>query len=416
MSHPKGPRARVLLSSVFGPFACDDEYGSRAINPAELYHNQVTREQGPFSLRMFHRSWGISLIQHNIPAPSTVLDFPTRDSFVAELQAGDYDIVGISSIIVNVGKVREMCRLTRQYSPHSRVIVGGHVAAIPGLESMIDADEIVKGEGIRWFREYLGVAPKAPIAHPAMKSSFDFRVMGLPASNGAGNPAATIIPSVGCPLGCNFCSTSAMFGGKGRFYSFYEDGDQLFEVMSGIEQGLGVRSFFVMDENFLLHRKRALRLLERMQEHGRAWALYVFSSANALRLYSDEQLVQLGISWVWLGLEGEHSAYKKLDGTDTRALVMRLQALGIRVHAVISESAPREHLVRRPAVRIIPLPNVVSPRCSDRFSGRSGEPGGLLEFRPSVCGHPPGAFPVGCTVFIQQFRPERIQAGGANVG
>ena len=42
----------------------------------ELYHNQVTREQGAFSLRMFHRSWGIMMIQENISAPCTVLDFP----------------------------------------------------------------------------------------------------------------------------------------------------------------------------------------------------------------------------------------------------------------------------------------------------------------------------------------------------
>ena len=55
-THPKGSRARVLLTSVFGPYAQDDEFGSRKINPMELYHNQVTREQGPFSLRMFHRS------------------------------------------------------------------------------------------------------------------------------------------------------------------------------------------------------------------------------------------------------------------------------------------------------------------------------------------------------------------------
>ena len=54
--HPKGTRARVLLSSVFGPYAQDDQFGSRAINPMELYHNQVTRAQGVFSLRMFHRS------------------------------------------------------------------------------------------------------------------------------------------------------------------------------------------------------------------------------------------------------------------------------------------------------------------------------------------------------------------------
>ena len=53
--HPKGSRARILLSSVFGPYAQDDEFGSRSINPMELYHNQVTRAQGSFSLRMFHR-------------------------------------------------------------------------------------------------------------------------------------------------------------------------------------------------------------------------------------------------------------------------------------------------------------------------------------------------------------------------
>src|SRR5512141_1373078 len=117
--HPKGSRARVLLSSVFKPFAQDDEFGSRSINPAELYHNQVTREQGPFSLRMFHRTWGLMLLQRNITAPCTVLDFPTRERFIRELTSHDYDIVGLTGIIVNVGKVKEMCRLVREHSPKS---------------------------------------------------------------------------------------------------------------------------------------------------------------------------------------------------------------------------------------------------------------------------------------------------------
>jgi hypothetical protein len=34
--HPKGNRARVLLSSVFGPYSQDDEFGGRSINPMEL--------------------------------------------------------------------------------------------------------------------------------------------------------------------------------------------------------------------------------------------------------------------------------------------------------------------------------------------------------------------------------------------
>src|SRR5664280_1526414 len=83
-THPAGSKARVLLSSVFGPYGQDDEYGSRRMNPMELYHNQVTRTQGAFSLRMFHRSWGIMMIQANISAPTTVLDFPTREVFERE--------------------------------------------------------------------------------------------------------------------------------------------------------------------------------------------------------------------------------------------------------------------------------------------------------------------------------------------
>ena len=117
MPHPSGIRARVLLTSVFGPYAQNDAFGSRAINPMELYHNQVTRAQGAFSLRMFHRSWGMKMIPENISAPTTVLDFPTREAFSRELTTKGYDTVGISSIIVNVGKVREMCRMVRALSP-----------------------------------------------------------------------------------------------------------------------------------------------------------------------------------------------------------------------------------------------------------------------------------------------------------
>lgn len=66
--HPKGTSARVLLASVFGPYARDDEFGSRSINPMELYHNQVTRVQGEFSPRMFHRSWGFMMILEHLSA------------------------------------------------------------------------------------------------------------------------------------------------------------------------------------------------------------------------------------------------------------------------------------------------------------------------------------------------------------
>ena len=322
-------RPRILLTSVFKPFAQDDEFGSRRINPAELYHNQVTRAQGPFSLRMFHRSWGLMLMQRNVSAPCTVLDFPTRERFVSELRRGRYDMVGISGIVVNVGKVAEMCRLAREHSPGSTVVVGGHVTSVPDLEQRLDADHIVRGEGVRWLRQYAGEDPEAPVRHPTIRSAFGFRLMGLPGAGGGSS--ATIIPSVGCPLGCNFCTTSAFFGGKGRMVRFLDTGREVFDAMCESEQALGVSSFFVMDENFLLYKRRALELLDLMKQHGKAWALYVFSSANAIRQYDIEQLVELGIEWIWLGLEGESAGYRKLQGADTLALTQALQAHGICV-------------------------------------------------------------------------------------
>jgi hypothetical protein len=329
--HPLGTHARVLLTSVFGPYGQDDEYGSRKINPMELYQNQVTRVQGGFSLRMFHRSFGLMMIQANIDSPCTMLDFPTLESFSEEISLKSYDIIGISGILPNVGKVRKMCELIRVHQPNAVIIIGGHITNKEGLDQLIDADLIVRGEGIRWFQRYLGQDDTVPIKHPMTISGFGARILGINLGARPGGTAAILIPSVGCPVGCNFCSTSALFGGKGNFINFFETGDELYAVMCEMEKKLKVRSFFVLDENFLLHKKRALRLLELMEANNKSWMLSVFSSARVLQSYTMDQLVRLGIGWVWMGLEGQECSYDKLKGVDTLTLVKLLQKNGIRV-------------------------------------------------------------------------------------
>lgn len=329
--HPLGSRARVLLTSVFGPYAQDDPYGSRAINPMELYHNQVTRVQHAFSLRTFNRSWGLMMIQANLHAPVTLLDFPSQERFLEEIQSRTYDIVGISSIQTNLLKVRRMCRLIRKHLPDAMILVGGHIANFPDLKRYCNCDYVVQADGVSWMREYLGEDSSKPIRHPQIAGNIGSRIMGVTLRNQPGDACATLIPSVGCPMGCNFCSTSAMFGGKGRSVEFYSTGEEIFEIMGQLENNLNIQAFFVMDENFLVNTKRSLRLLELMEQHGKAWSLYIFSSANVLRKYTMDQLVRLGVSWVWMGLEGKNSRYKKLAGADTVELVRQLQEHGVRV-------------------------------------------------------------------------------------
>jgi hypothetical protein len=329
--HHLGTKARVLLTSVFGPYAQDDEYGSSVINPMELYHNQVTRVQGVFSLRMFHRSFGLLMIKENIEGPCTLLDFPDLERFTLTIRSNHYDIIGISSIIPNVNKVKKMCELIRTCQPHATIVVGGHISNMEEIGDIIDADHIVRGDGIEWFRRYLGQDMTKPVKHPAVASAFGARILGQTLADKPGDTAAIVVPSVGCPMGCNFCSTSALFGGKGKFKNFFESGEELYDVMAGLEKKLKVNSFFILDENFLLHQKRALSLLEQMKKNKKSWALYVFSSAKVLRSYRMEQLVELGISWVWMGLEGKQSRYTKLEGIETRSLIEELQGHGIRV-------------------------------------------------------------------------------------
>ncbi len=132
-------------------------------------------------------------------------------------------------------------------------------------------------------------------------------------------------------MGCNFCTTSAFFGGKGKYLNFYDTGKELFEVMCEMEGKLEVKSFFMMDENFLLHKRRAMELLELMKAGHKAWSLYVFSSANAISQYTMRELVELGVSWIWMGLESPRSSYTKLKGADTLALTRELRRHGIKL-------------------------------------------------------------------------------------
>jgi radical SAM superfamily enzyme YgiQ (UPF0313 family) len=132
-------------------------------------------------------------------------------------------------------------------------------------------------------------------------------------------------------MGCNFCTTSSFFGGKGKFTNFFDSGRELFDVMCTAERNLNVSTFFMMDENFLLYKKRAIELLDHMKKNGKAWSMFVFSSANAIRQYTMRELVELGVTWVWMGLESPQSDFPKLNGTDTMALTRELKSHGIRV-------------------------------------------------------------------------------------
>jgi radical SAM superfamily enzyme YgiQ (UPF0313 family) len=316
---------KLLLSSVFGPFAVNDAYG-RKENKMELFHNQVTREQGVFSYRFNHHSFGLYLMAENVEVPTTVLDFPSLSEFRQEVRKG-YDFVGISFIVPNAAKAKKMAEVVREESPATKIVLGGHGVTIRDIENLIPHDFVCRGEGVRFLRRLLGEEVERPVRHPMLHSSFNRRVMGVPLPKMSG----VLLPGVGCPNKCRFCCTSHFFG---DYIPYLSTGREMFDVCRDYEEKLGITDFGVLDENFLKSRERALELLDCIEREKKLYTFGIFSSAETLRALGNlDILVRLGVQFIWIGVESKREAYEKNRGAEFHDLIRELRRRGISVMA-----------------------------------------------------------------------------------
>jgi len=316
---------KILFTSVFKPYGIDDQYG-RKENIMELFHNQVTREQGIFSLRHNHRSFNLYLLAENISIPGTVLDFPSVERFVKEIKKG-YDYIGISFITPNFNKTKKMAELIRKHAPKSKIILGGHGTQIPDLEKLIDCDHIVRGEGISWLRKFFDEPVDAPIKHPIVPSAENKKFMGIPMHDNG----VVLLPGVGCPNGCRFCSTTHLF--KFQYTPFYKTAKELFAIMQKAEKEHNCEDFSFIDENFLKSKQRALDLLELMKIHNKRYYFSIFSSAETIMDLGVKFLFELGVRFIWIGVESKKDSYEKSKGVDMKKLFAELRNHGISILA-----------------------------------------------------------------------------------
>jgi len=314
---------RILLTSIFKPCGVDDMYG-RKENIAELFHNQLTLAQGIFSIRQRFPSLGLHVIAANINAPTTILDWPTLNRFKKELEKG-YDWIGISFIQPNFNKARKMVEVIREISPKSRVILGGFGTAIDGIENYIDADEVCKGEGIRFMKNLLGEPQEFTFKHPIVGSRV-IRLMGVPLDM----YQAMLATGLGCTYGCEFCSTSHYF--KCVHIPFMRTGREIFNEMVRQETLSGAANFsLVGDENFLCDRERILELHKYMKESGKLYTISIaFASADLLNKYDPDMLAEMGDATYWIGAESKFRIFPKNKGIDMAALVKELNRWGIK--------------------------------------------------------------------------------------
>jgi radical SAM superfamily enzyme YgiQ (UPF0313 family) len=315
---------KVLLTTVCGPFGADTDDCSRHVMP-ELFHAQVTRAQGIFSLRSTYISYGLEYIAKNIKTPATVLQYPTMKQFKRELEKG-YDYVGISFVIATFGKLIKMSSLVKEVSPGSKIILGGYGTMLPECDQY--GDFVCRGEGVGFMRRLLGEAhnnePPKHVVYPTTT-----KIMGFTVTKGA-----VVLAGLGCPHGCEFCSTSHFH--KKRHIPLLKTGTELYREIRRVQKVLGnpASSIGIIEEDFLFQKERAAEYLDCVRRDAEnPIRISCFASALSVAQWDPEDLVRMGIETIWVGVESRKANYNKLKGLDLKAIFKTLHTHGINTLA-----------------------------------------------------------------------------------
>ncbi len=279
------------------------------------------------------------ILAQNINIPSTLLEYPRWNNFTEEVDKG-YSIIGISSFPVHLDTVMKMCKYIREKSPETKILLGSYGAQ--AFDAQYDeetkkqyVDHVVLGEGVRFMRELLGEDTDRPIQQkllpkcggaPAFINKYPRGGMGF------------VVTGLGCPGGCDFCSTTKMFGGK-RIEMLSPD-DFVDHVELYRKHFSGLSSVFVIEEDHFRHPKWLIREKERWEQNkdlvenvdwtGFGSVDFIWHFANT---YGWDAIPETGMGSIFIGVEskfaGEHG-YKKVKEADAREVFHKLHSMGIR--------------------------------------------------------------------------------------
>jgi len=318
----KSMSQKVLLTSVCRPLG--PTQGDAPSVGYELLHRQVTRAQGLFSPRAVHLQFSLDYIAENLDAPTVVLQYPSKRELIRELKKG-YEYVGICFVMAVMHKMKEAVALIRKHAPQSKIVLGGYGTILKDQVLQPYADYICREEGVAFMRRLLG-EPEVPLPyqHPLIVSGL--KVFGQRVSS-----TGMIFAGLGCPNGCDFCCTSHFFSRK--HIRLLPDGKDIYAVVERYLDMDPDMVFTIVDEDFLLNKKRALEFRDCVVRSGKTLSIFVFSSIKAISQYTVEEILEMGIDGFWIGYEGTRSGYAKQQGRPVEEIFTEFREHGINVLA-----------------------------------------------------------------------------------
>jgi hypothetical protein len=319
-------KKKILLTSVFRPYASKSSKYNKDGDEEWLDYmaSRISREPGPFVMSSYMSGTALTLMAANLDADVTVMGHPSLEEYIAELKKGP-DFVGITFLIKGLGKLFPMIALARKHAPKAKVVIGGFGTMLHNLGNH-GADYLCKGEGISFFRNLIGQNPNDPVRQPDVLGDVTLKCFRdypyLPRAR-----YAELTHGFGCPHKCEFCTTSAYFG---YLHIPFAHGRAMYDTMVDIHDRTGISYFYIYEEDMCLYKKSldawggAIR-----DDPDRTLFWHCFSTVKSLTSWDLEELVAMGLTHVWIGIESIDSPFSKSVGRDNVSLFNDLHSLGI---------------------------------------------------------------------------------------
>ncbi len=294
----------------------------------DLYTSRLTKGQELFTLKSYYPALPVYILAQNVSIPSVALEYPTFEEFVEEVKKG-YDYIGINFNTIFFDNTYRMCKAVRELSPRTKIILGGYGVTClkenfqEEKELLGMVDYVCHGEGVRFVRELLGEPldgeirqefPTSYIYSMGQKIGFD-----------------NVISALGCRGACEFCCTSAFFDYKKVRLVGPE---ALWKDIKGKLLQDNCEFVWIYDEDFFADADYVREMAKLIKEDREippekvAWA--GFGSIRSVSQYDVEELVEMGVSAIWIGVESKFSNLPKRQGRDVKEVFDSLRESGIQ--------------------------------------------------------------------------------------
>jgi radical SAM superfamily enzyme YgiQ (UPF0313 family) len=263
------------------------------------------------------------------------LDYPTDTAFVELLDDFKPDVVGIRSIVFFVEELQRLARLTRAHCD-ATIVVGGPIVEAwkQRLFGQVpEVDVAVKGDGERVFPELLqgreiATAPGViwrdgtrVVENPAAPENKDLDGLPLPAYDLVDlgryreqlsyaynhRRQGVLVTSRGCVYSCSYCfrpwESMRLRSAAG-----------VFQEIAYLRERYDIRDFYIVDDIFNVHLKRALEVFDRLLEARLDVRLYFVNGLRADTVTEEfvDRAIAAGAIWFTYAVESASEEIQRL--------------------------------------------------------------------------------------------------------